>query len=249
MGKKGLFYFCQGMLYDAVCREKTGEEAAIEMMMWERVKIQFKRLPEKKIIRRIQTEVMPLLLEASRRKDENQSEAEMDEAHIEVVEPVSISENAGALSPIEEPLRSLSDIDPDARSNPGSETLKPHILQRCETAIEELASEIKATAYTGIFDRDGIALTEIAATSHDWHAFSARMAEMLHDAIAAVQETGSSALRQIILETETHWLICRPFEPSLCLVSVSGKKSPLGAIRLAVSRCIEQITSDSSPAS
>lgn len=244
-GKKGLFYFCQGMLYDAVCREKTGEDAAIEMMMWERVKIQFKRLPEKKIVRRVQTEIMPLLLEASRRKDENQSESEMDEADIEGVEPESISENAKPLSDFQpQKAIGLSSGQVPAFTDPDAGRSAPSTLRIYEKAIENVASEIRAAAYTGIFDSDGIPLVEIAATSSAWHALPARMAELVQTALHAVQEIGISVLQEVILETDTHWLLCRPFTPSLCLVAVCGKKTQLGAIRLAISHGIEQITSD-----
>lgn len=241
-GKKGLVYFHQGQLYDAVCGEKTGEEAAIEMILWDKVRIQFKRLPEKKIIRRIKSEIMPLLLEASRRKDENQSESEIDQ---QLIEPASPPDHTKALSDIHRPeiLHNLSGHEP-VSPKPSPEFEKPHILQIYERAIEELASEVKATAYTGIFDRDGMPLIEIAATSHAWHAFSARMAELVQTATHAIQEIGASPLQQIILQTNTHWLLCRPFDPSLCLVIACGKKTQLGAIRLAIARCIEQIASD-----
>lgn len=244
-GKKGLFYLNQGRLYDAVCQEKIGEEAAIEMMMWERVKIQFKRLPEKKIIRRIQTEIMPLLLEASRRKDENQSESEKGEANIELVEPASISENATPLSDFQSQkgIASLPGQTPACAAPRVAGATFP-ILRIYEKAIEDVASEIRASAYAGIFDSDGIPLVEIAATSSAWHALNARMAEVVQTALHAVQEIGISVLQEVILETDTHWLICRPFTPSLCLVAVCGKKTQLGAIRLAVSHGIEQITSD-----
>jgi CheY-like chemotaxis protein/predicted regulator of Ras-like GTPase activity (Roadblock/LC7/MglB family) len=76
-GKKGLFYFDHGILYDAVSGRLIGEEAAIEMIMWNQVSLSFKNLPDKKIMRRINSELMPIMMEASRRKDEKTQENEL----------------------------------------------------------------------------------------------------------------------------------------------------------------------------
>jgi CheY-like chemotaxis protein/predicted regulator of Ras-like GTPase activity (Roadblock/LC7/MglB family) len=76
-GKKGLFYFDHGILYDAVSGRLIGEEAAIEMIMWNQVSLSFKSLPDKKIMRRINSELMPIMMEASRRKDEKTQENEL----------------------------------------------------------------------------------------------------------------------------------------------------------------------------
>jgi CheY-like chemotaxis protein/predicted regulator of Ras-like GTPase activity (Roadblock/LC7/MglB family) len=76
-GKKGLFYFDHGILYDAVSGRLIGEEAAIEMIMWNQVSLSFKNLPDKKIMRRINSELMPIMMEASRRRDEKLQENEL----------------------------------------------------------------------------------------------------------------------------------------------------------------------------
>jgi CheY-like chemotaxis protein/predicted regulator of Ras-like GTPase activity (Roadblock/LC7/MglB family) len=76
-GKKGLFYFDRGVLFDAVSGRLIGEEAAIEMIMWNQVSLSFKSLPDKKIMRRINSDLMPIMMEASRRKDEKLHENEL----------------------------------------------------------------------------------------------------------------------------------------------------------------------------
>lgn len=76
-GKRGLFYFDRGVLFDAISGRLIGEEAAIEMIMWNQVSLSFKNLPDKKIMRRINSELMPIMMEASRRKDEKLHENEL----------------------------------------------------------------------------------------------------------------------------------------------------------------------------
>ena len=64
-------------MFDAVSGRLVGEEAAIEMIMWNQVSLSFKGLPDKKIMRRINSELMPIMMEASRRKDEKLQENEL----------------------------------------------------------------------------------------------------------------------------------------------------------------------------
>jgi len=66
----GIFYFNKGELYDAICGKLEGEEAAIEVIGWENAEIEFKELPKKKISKRINAELMSLIIEAMRLKDE-----------------------------------------------------------------------------------------------------------------------------------------------------------------------------------
>jgi DNA-binding response OmpR family regulator len=68
---KGFFYFKGGDLYHAVCGSLKGEEAAIKMIQAEDVTINFRKPPERKIPRRIKKELMPLIFEATKLKDES----------------------------------------------------------------------------------------------------------------------------------------------------------------------------------
>ncbi|MDY6973472.1 MAG: response regulator [Thermodesulfobacteriota bacterium] len=68
---KGLFYFKGGVLFHAVYGQLKGEEAAIRMIQIENATISFRKPPDRKIPRRIKTELMALMLEATRLKDES----------------------------------------------------------------------------------------------------------------------------------------------------------------------------------
>ncbi len=67
----GLFYFENGQLYDAVYKEFVGEEAALKMIPMEGIVIRFRPSPKKKITRRIEKQVMALVMEAMRLEDES----------------------------------------------------------------------------------------------------------------------------------------------------------------------------------
>jgi CheY-like chemotaxis protein len=67
---RGFFYFKGGVMYHAVCGSLKGEAAAIKMIQIDNATISFRKPPERKIPRGIKTELMPLILEATRLKDE-----------------------------------------------------------------------------------------------------------------------------------------------------------------------------------
>jgi CheY-like chemotaxis protein len=71
---QGLLYFNKGALCDAVFGEAKAEEAAIAMLAMDDVKISFRNLPSKKLKKRIKKNLMSLIMEGARLKDE-QAEA------------------------------------------------------------------------------------------------------------------------------------------------------------------------------
>ena len=66
----GFFYFNGGELHHAVFGEHKGEEAAIKLIHVENPTISFKKIPDRKIPRRINRELTGLILEAVKQQDE-----------------------------------------------------------------------------------------------------------------------------------------------------------------------------------
>ena len=77
---KGSFYFEEGVLFDAVYGDMKGLKAALKLIPLEDVKIRFKNFPKgaKKIPRRIKEELMSVIMEAMRLKDESEAEEDFD---------------------------------------------------------------------------------------------------------------------------------------------------------------------------
>jgi CheY-like chemotaxis protein len=71
--QKGFFYFIKGELHNAVYGDTQGEKVAREMITWDNAEIRFRDLPlkEYKIKKRISTELMSLIMDAARIKDES----------------------------------------------------------------------------------------------------------------------------------------------------------------------------------
>lgn len=72
-GEKGIVYFKNGKLYDALYCGLRGEEAASELIAIDKASIRLNNHTNKKIAKRINTSLMNLILDAMRRKDETES--------------------------------------------------------------------------------------------------------------------------------------------------------------------------------
>lgn len=72
-GEKGIVYFKEGKLYDATYCGLKGEEAAFELIGMNNASIRLNNFTDKKMVKRINTSLMNLILDAMRRKDETES--------------------------------------------------------------------------------------------------------------------------------------------------------------------------------
>lgn len=88
----GHFCFVEGELHDAVCGELTGESAAMEMISWENVRLNIKQiLNTSGVVRKIDKNLMLLLMESSRRRDEVQEASDrLDRDNVEDLEDMEV---------------------------------------------------------------------------------------------------------------------------------------------------------------
>jgi hypothetical protein len=67
----GHFCIIEGALYDAICGDREGEDAAMEMISWENVRLNIKQiLSTSGIERKIGKSLMSILMDGARRRDE-----------------------------------------------------------------------------------------------------------------------------------------------------------------------------------
>jgi len=67
---KGVFYFQEGILFDAAFKKLKGEEAAIQMIWMDKAEISFKRAPMYIVKKNIMRPLTGLIMGAMQRKDE-----------------------------------------------------------------------------------------------------------------------------------------------------------------------------------
>ncbi|MHB8136794.1 MAG: DUF4388 domain-containing protein [Smithellaceae bacterium] len=89
----GHFCFVEGELYDAVYGDFDGETAAMEMIAWENVRLNIKQiLNTSSVERKIEKNLMLLMMESSRRRDEVQENSEHADLEMEDVETLEETE-------------------------------------------------------------------------------------------------------------------------------------------------------------
>lgn len=79
---KGWFYFSDGVIFDARFGELDGDQAAIEMISWDNVKIVFLPVNEHEIARRIDTDLASLIVRASNQRWEGIEALEEHESEV-----------------------------------------------------------------------------------------------------------------------------------------------------------------------
>ncbi|NPU84471.1 MAG: DUF4388 domain-containing protein [Syntrophaceae bacterium] len=79
--RQGRFCFVQGALFDAVCNGLEGEDAALEMVSWENVRLNIRQIIDAGgFVRKIDKSLMSILMEYSRRRDEAEEKRAGEEA-------------------------------------------------------------------------------------------------------------------------------------------------------------------------
>jgi len=95
--RKGLFYFKEGIPYDALCDDLEGKDAAIEMISWDYVEFRFKSLPKEDVKQRINENLTSLIMEGAKIKDEIKA-AEKESGPVQVTQTEKIIEQEQASS-------------------------------------------------------------------------------------------------------------------------------------------------------
>jgi hypothetical protein len=89
----GHFCIVEGALYNAICGDREAEDAAMEMISWENVRLNIKQiLNTSGIERKIEKNLMLLLMESSRRRDEAEDNNHTQEMIIEEAEDAEEAE-------------------------------------------------------------------------------------------------------------------------------------------------------------
>ncbi len=260
--KRGLFFFRQGRLHDAVCGTLVGEEAAIEMVMWNRVRLSFKNLPTNKITKRINSELMTILMEAARRKDEKYQGKDLS-AFDESLEEnlVSFDTDKDLLPPPE----SRKTIEPDwitpecpgpsvLPSPESHEVIEPYLTE-CEhhrtgnptsTQIADLfknmAAEMNGVMMIALVDMDGIVIAEYNPSQIPSDAFAAKSSMimgLLDKSLKDIQ--GAGELEETIIQASNAWVVCRLVAKSYYLGLLVNRESTLGNVRLVISKYLDKI--------
>ena len=260
--KKGLYFFYQGSLHDAVCGNLIGEEAAIEMVMWNRVRLSFKNLPSHKINKRINSELMTILMEAARRKDEKHQEKDLS------VFDESIEENHTSLNTDNDLLptqESQNIIEPDwvTPECPGptlllslsnQELIEPYLpefnrrrtdnsnLKLIADIFKNMAAEMNGAMMIVLMGMDGIVIAEHNPSQIPSDSFAAKSSMIMGLLDKSMKDIkGVGELEETIIQASNAWMVWRLVTKSYYLGLVVNRESTLGHVRLVINKHLDKI--------
>ena len=208
-GKKpGYLYFNRGEPWDAVWDEYKGKEAAVEIIGWERAEINFKSLPKKKIRKRIDAEIMSLIMEAVSNSDEKKHEEKArNDEDVDLKDSLDFSE---ALDEVGKAL--------DESSSPLAEELKQFL-------------DIPGVDAVMAIDNEGALLESTAATSaYDMEKIGGSLAMVLGGVERMGKELEIANVQSLTLESADAMIVGAPVAERL-LVIVARDSQRLGMIR------------------
>jgi len=259
--KKGFYFFCQGRLHDAVCGTLTGEEAAIEMVMWNRVRLSFKNLPVNKITKRINSGLITILMEAARRKDEKHQEKDLS-VFDESIEENLISFNTG--NDLLPPIESQKTLEPDwiTPECPGPtvslfpeshEVMEPHlpgrrlrtgnpILKSVADLFRNMAAEMNGVMMIALMDMDGIVIAEHNPSQIPSDAFAANYSIIMKLLDKSMKDiNGAGEIEEAIVQASNAWMVCRLVAKSCFLGLVMNRDATLDNARLVIGKYLDKI--------
>ncbi len=256
-GRTGYFYFEEGILFDAVFDDLQGEEAALTLIPNERARIRFKNLAKgtKKVTRRIGKDLMPLLMDAMRLKDEsnfsNQADieeeggegegfrVESDWVDLEDMKTAEV-ETDFAFSDSEDELSFLETADPAAASEvvqPRPETSpSPADARKVRSTPAEAPSalaglkEIAGYRGSAVVDPAGeVLIQDSVEPDLDLDLVAAVAVDLIRSAGGVAKRTGLGECREVLLSAGGGTLLCispdREEFHALVLLGANGNRA------------------------
>jgi CheY-like chemotaxis protein len=151
-GRRGSFYFEKGSLYEAVCGDYNGASAARAIIGWDDVEIKFDDRPNFKFKKRINAQLITLLLDAMKQKDESSGSqqslgkfVEFDEIADEISEKHNHSDDSLSLdAPINvTETESKSDNTEKYKNNTDQVMKEPDMnVQKLNQAVDAMKKDL-----------------------------------------------------------------------------------------------------------
>lgn len=206
-GGHGLLYFSAGKLYDAVFGNLVAEEAVYAMLETDDVKISFRELPAKKLKRRINMNLMNLIMEGIRRRDEvNLSPEDIPTIELEELADITVDRNVPATETSNDALvegdRKMSDMK----------------------SILEKFKVIDGFQAVGVFSPDGEMVANYNASQIPLAEIGALANDILLKAQKTTETMGVGRGQMVHVEAPKGHVICRCLnEGTDFTTSVSGR--------------------------
>lgn len=220
-GKNGSLFFREGTLIDAEQDELGGDEAVLEMLRWDKVRVGMKEFSDPPSSSRMQSQLMALLFTAAQREDdccgEDSCECSLEAAKQELAR---ITEQQH---------------QPRSRNSGGG-------IMGIKEVLKKMADELDGVLAIQVTGMDGINLALHNPTGTDVEAFSAKFAMVLKLVEKSVDSLkGMGELEENLVQTKNAWILSRFITPQYYIGIAVSRESTLGNVRLVGQRYIAQL--------
>lgn len=221
-GRNGSLFFRQGELIDAEAGSLTGDDAALEMLAWEDIRLSMKEFPSPAPGTRMQSELLPLLFIAAQREDER--------------------EDGDGGSPLEAARQELARLGTrDERITASHNTLTGGNMGIKEL-LKKMADEMDGVLAIQVTGMDGITLALHNPTGADVEAFSAKFAMVMKLVEKSVDSLkGLGELEENLVQAKNAWILTRFITPQYYIGIAVSREGTLGNVRLIGQRYLEQL--------
>jgi len=220
-GRNGSLFFRQGDLIDAEVCGLVGDEAALEMLAWEDIRVSMKEFPAPASGTRMQSELLPLLFMAAQHEDERGGR------------------DSG--SPLEAARQELARLQGDERTTASNNTLTGGNMGIKEL-LKKMADEMDGVLAIQVTGMDGITLALHNPTGADVEAFSAKFAMVMKLVEKSVDSLkGLGELEENLVQAKNAWILTRFITPQYYIGIAVSREGTLGNVRLVGQRYIEQL--------
>ncbi|CAK8714274.1 Response regulatory domain-containing protein [Candidatus Electrothrix laxa] len=216
-GKTGYLFFVEGKLIDAKYDNIIAEEAVLEMLVWENVRLSMTKLSPPLPKPKIQSELMSLLLEAAHRKDTVIEEKPLDLVKQEFIR-IQQKKKQQQPSTGEEKMAGIKDL------------------------LKEMAGEMDGVLAIQVTGMDGITIALHNPTGTDVEAFSAKFAMVMKLVEKSIDSLkGMGDFEENLVQSQNAWILTRFITPQYYVGIAVSRDGTLGNVRLVAQRYIDQL--------
>ena len=217
--KKGILHFSSGKILDASTGDLTADKAVIEMVTWDNVKITLHELKKDSQECQIHSELMPLLMEGARQKDETEATS----------------------SSFDEIMEGFNKLDPKPKDDSGN-SIKEDSMPGLKEILKEMADEMDGVLSIQVTGMDGITVAAHNPTGVDVDAFSAKFTMVMKLINKSVEGVGNLGdFEENLVQSQNTWILTKFVSEKFYIGIVVSRDGTMGLVRLVVCKYQERL--------
>lgn len=216
---KGTLHFAEGKILDASTGDLTADGAVIEMVTWDNVKISLLELAIDPSENKITSELILLLMEGARLKDETKA----------------------SLSSFDEIMEGFDKLESEPENDSGTTTAGEYMAGLKEI-LKEMADEMDGVLSIQVTGMDGITIAVHNPTGADVDAFSAKFAmvmKLIDKSIEGLNNLGD--FEENLVQAQNAWILTRFVGEQYYVGIAVSRDGTLGNVRLVAGKYQEKL--------